>query len=109
MTGILEFIGNPTVQSTALLTMAITALLAALPKPGTISIKNFTDFVAVLYKFAYDWTTGFWSMKTGVIPPSTAHIQTSEQTPTSSKIQDATFVSASDPTPPVAIPALTAK
>ena len=64
MTGILEFIGNPTVQSTALITMAITALLAALPKPGTISIKNTVDFVALVYKFIYYWATGFWSMKT---------------------------------------------
>ena len=65
---ILGFIANPTVQSTALITMAITALLAALPKPGTISIKNFVDFIAMLYKFFYDWATGFWSMKTGQKP-----------------------------------------
>jgi hypothetical protein len=48
--------------------MAITALLSALPKPGTISIKNMKDFLAVSYKFVYDWATGFWSMKTGQKP-----------------------------------------
>ncbi len=79
MTGIIQFLGNPTVQSTALLTMAITALLAALPKPGTISIKSAVDAIAIVYKFVYDWATGFWSMKTG-------------QKPT-------------DPTPPVSNPA----
>ncbi len=68
MTGIIQFLGNPTVQSTALLTMAITALLAALPKPGTISIKNAVDALAIVYKFVYDWATGFWSMKTGQKP-----------------------------------------
>lgn len=68
MTGILEFIGDPTVQRTALVTMGITALLAALPKPGTIVIKNVVDAVALLYKFLYDWATGFWSMKTGQKP-----------------------------------------
>jgi hypothetical protein len=48
--------------------MAITALLAALPKPGTISIKNAVDAIALAYKFLYDWATGFWSMKTGQKP-----------------------------------------
>jgi Co/Zn/Cd efflux system component len=100
MTGILEFIGNPTVQSTALLTMAITALLAALPKPGTINIKNIKDFLAISYKFVYDWSTGFWSMKTGQ-KPAEVHVQTSEQTATTSKTQDATFIADSNPTPPV--------
>ncbi len=104
MTGILEFIGDPTVQRTALVTMAITALLAALPKPGTISIKNAVDFIALVYKFCYDWATGFWSMKTG-LKSAEVHIQTSEQTPTGSKTQDATFTGASDPIPPVANPA----
>ena len=108
MTGVLEFIGNPTVQSTALITMAITALLAALPKPGTISIKNFVDLLALIYKFGYDWATGFWSMKTGQ-KPAEVHVQTSEQTATSSKTQDATFIADSNPTPPVPTPAPTTK
>ena len=106
MTSVMAFLSNPTVQSTALLTMGITALLAAAPKPGTISIKSATDVVALLYKFLYDWATGFWSMKTGQ-KPAEVHVQTSEQTPTSSKIQDATFTSASDPTSPVPTPAPT--
>ena len=104
MTGVIEFLGNPTVQSTALLTMAVTALLAALPKPGTISVKNVVDAVALVYKFLYDWATGFWSMKTGQ-KPAEVHIQTSEQTLNGSKTQDATFTDASNPIPPVSNPA----
>ena len=104
MTGVLEFLSNPAVQSTALITMAITAMLTALPKPGTISIKNIKDFLAITYKFGYDWATGFWSMKIGQ-KPAEVHVQTSEQTANSSKTQDATFTGASDPTTPVPNPA----
>ena len=58
-----------------------------------------------------EWATGFWSLKTG--QPVTQHIQTSEQTPGSSKIEDSTFTSGPDPAkdqnpiPPVTIPAPT--
>ena len=108
MTGIIEFLGNPVVQSTALMTMAVSAFLVALPKPGTISIKSTVDFIALMYKFFYDWATGFWSMKTGQ-KSAEVHIQTSEQTLNSSKTQDATFTEASNPTLPVTNPAQTQK
>lgn len=45
--------------NTVLASMAITALLGALPKPGT------TLSWGLVYKFFYDSLTGFWSLKTG--------------------------------------------
>jgi hypothetical protein len=71
MQGLTSFLGNKDVHDTVLITMLITAFLAALPKPGTVWVKvtGWRDaalhFVGVAYKFAYDWATGFWSMKTG--------------------------------------------
>ena len=45
--------------NTVLASMAITALLGALPKPGTAWSWG------LAYKFVYDSLTGFWSLKTG--------------------------------------------
>ena len=45
--------------NTVLASMAITALLGALPKPGTTLSRG------LVYKFFYDSLTGFWSLKTG--------------------------------------------
>ena len=57
-----------TALNTVLGSMAISAVLVALPKPGTPLSWG------VLYKFFYDATTGFWSLKTGKTgdPPSSA-------------------------------------
>ena len=45
--------------NTVLGSMAVTAILGALPKPGT------TLSPGLIYKFFYDSLTGFWSLKTG--------------------------------------------
>jgi hypothetical protein len=45
--------------NTVLGSMAVTALLGALPKPGTPWSRG------LAYKFVYDALTGFWSLKTG--------------------------------------------
>jgi hypothetical protein len=45
--------------NTVLGSMAVTALLSALPKPGTPWSWG------LLYKVPYDAITGFWSLKTG--------------------------------------------
>lgn len=46
-------------MSTVLGSMAVTALLGALPKPGTAPSWG------LVYKVIYDSLTGFWSLKTG--------------------------------------------
>lgn len=46
-------------MSTVLGSMAVTALLSALPKKGTKWSWN------LLYDVPYDFLTGFWSLKTG--------------------------------------------
>lgn len=56
--------------NTVLGSMAVTAFLSALPRPGTQWSWS------VPYKFFYDFLTNFWSLKTGSktpdpIPPVT--------------------------------------
>lgn len=48
--------------NTVLGTMAITAIILALPKPGSPLTWG------SVYKFFYDAVTGFWSLKTGSKP-----------------------------------------
>ena len=106
MDGFVSFVGDPKVHDTVLVTMVISSFLAAIRR-----FKIVNRWWQVLWNFFYDWATGFWSLKTG--QPVTQHIQTSEQTPGSSKIEDSTFTSGPDPAkdqnpiPPVAIPAPT--
>ena len=45
--------------NTVIGSMAVTAVLGALPKPGTPGSWS------LVYKFFYDALTGFWSLKTG--------------------------------------------
>lgn len=57
----LDFVLDPKVQNTVLITMVITSFLAALPKRFAVADNAWK----VAYNFFYDWLTGFWSMKTG--------------------------------------------
>ena len=104
MNGFTSFLGDSKVHDTVLVTMVISSFLAAIRR-----IKVVTKWWQLLWNFFYDWATGFWSMKTGhPVPPSNeVHIQTSEKTPDSSKIQDATFTSDQNPILPVSNPAPT--
>ena len=88
-----SFLGSPQVHDTVLIGMLVTSLLAAIRR-----IKDPTKWWQVGWNFIYDWATGFWSLKTG--QPVTQHIQTSEQTPGSSKIEGSTFTSGPNPITP---------
>ena len=59
MSGFIQFLADPTVHKSVLGSMAITAIILALPKPGV------TWSWGLLYKFFYDSVTGFWSLKSG--------------------------------------------
>ena len=112
MNGMLAFLADSKVHDSVLLTMVITSFLASIRRFKEVNnepiVPGLTAMVKLLWNFFFDWVTGFWSMKTGQSPrPAEIHVQSSEQTPTSSKTQDATFTGASDPTPPVANPAPT--
>jgi len=45
--------------------MAVNAFAAALPKPGTVRIISFKDFLDVAYRFSYNFFIGFMSLKLG--------------------------------------------
>ena len=59
MTEISSFLADAHVQATVLGSMAISAIILALPKPPV------TWSWGLVYKFFYDAVTGFWSLKTG--------------------------------------------
>lgn len=110
MSTFLSFIADSKVHDSVLGTMIVTSFLAAVRRFKTVDntpiAPGFNSKIKLLWNFFYDWLTGFWSMKSGHgVPTNEVHIQTSEQTPDSTKIQDATFTSAPIPTQPVAIPA----
>lgn len=73
MNGFLGFVSDPHVHDTVLVTMVVSSFILALPHPSA----DPNTWWKVLYKFGYDWLTGFWSMKTGgqlasnPIPPVT--------------------------------------
>ena len=60
-----SFFADYHVQATVLGSMAITAIVLALPRPPVIWSWG------LLYKFFYDTVTGFWSLKTGQPTPTT--------------------------------------
>lgn len=104
MNSFVNFISDSKVHDSVLMTMIVTSFLAAIRRFKTVDdtpiAPGFRAKIKLGWNFFYDWLVGFWSMKTGQAPPG-VHIQTSEQTATTSKTEDATFVSASNPTPPV--------
>ncbi len=104
MNGLTSFLSDAKVHDTVLWTMVITSFLAAIRR-----VKVVTKWWQLLWNFFYDWAVGFWSMKTGqpLSSVSTQHIQTAEQTPNSSKIEDTTITSVPDPIQPVTNPAQT--
>ena len=63
MNGFLDFVADPKVHDTALVSMAVTSILLALPKPGTKWSWG------LLYEVPYNALVGFWSMRTGQKPP----------------------------------------
>jgi hypothetical protein len=74
--------------STVLGSMAVTAVLGALPKPGAQWSWG------LVYKVFYDALTGFWSLKTGAkIPdafPAGSHM---------SEVATSTLIKSTDPAP----------
>ena len=96
MSGFTEFLGDPKVHDTALLTMVISSLLAAIRRFKTIDntpiAPGWWAKTKLLWNFFYDWMTGFWSMKQGSnLHPLELHTQSSEQTPDSLKTQSTTL------------------
>jgi hypothetical protein len=59
MNSLLNFAMDPHVQSTILGSMAVTALLKALPVPGTKLSR------VEVYRFFYNFLLGWWSLRTG--------------------------------------------
>ena len=57
-----SFLGSPQVHDTVLISMVVTAFLAAIRR-----IKDPIKWWQVGWNFIYDWATGFWSMKTGQV------------------------------------------
>lgn len=105
MNSVFNFLADPKVHDSMLLSMIVTSFIGAIRRYGQA-----TKWWQIGWNFFYDWLVGFWSLRQGQSPkPAEAHVQTSEQTATSSKTQDATFTGASDPTPPVPSPAPTPK
>jgi len=72
MNGFGDFLLDPKVHDTALLTMVISSLLAALRRfkiiDNTPIAPGMWAKVKLLWNFVYDWMTGFWSMKQGQTP-----------------------------------------
>jgi len=105
MSGFGEFLLDPKVHDTALLTMLVSSLLAALRRfkviDNTPIAPGLWAKIKLLWNFVFDWMTGFWSMKQGqpVHPTNETHIETSTQTPDGSATQKATFISGPDPLP----------
>ena len=111
MNAFVDFVSDSKVHDSVLLTMVVTSCLSAIRRFKSVDndpiAPGFYTKVKLVWNFFYDWITSFWSMKTGQPLPS-AHIQTSEQTATTSKIEEATLTGVVDPpTTPVAIPAPT--
>ena len=98
MNGFTQFAGDPKVHDTVLITMIITSLLQAVRRFAKIDntpiAPGMWAFLKLMWNFAYDWTVGFWSMKTGQPPihPLELHTQSSMQTPTSLKTQETTLI-----------------
>jgi hypothetical protein len=65
---------DPGVLNTVIGSMAVTAVLTALPKPGTKWSWS------LVYKFIYDTLTGFRSLKTGAKIDPTQPVTTPAQT-----------------------------
>ena len=93
MNALTNLVANSNVLDTLIVTMLITSLLAALPKPGTITIKNIWDALGLAYRVMYDWATGFWTLKTG--HPIELHTETSEPTPSGPKTSESTLTTES--------------
>ncbi len=97
MNSFTQFAGDPKVHDTVLVTMIITSLLQAVRRFAKIDntpiAPGIWAFIKLVWNFVYDWTVGFWSMKTGQPPvhPLELHTQSSEQTPTSLKTQSMTL------------------
>lgn len=103
MNGATNFLFDPKVHDTVLVTMIITSLLAAVRRFKTVDnspiAPGFWAWMKLLWNFAYDWAVGFWSMKTGQpIHPLEVHTTTSEPTPSGPKTQEQT-ISADGPLP----------
>lgn len=64
MSGFINFIADPKVHDTALMSMAVSALLNALPKKA--QDWHWTS----IYDVPYNAVMGFWSLKTGQKPVS---------------------------------------
>ena len=63
MSGLVNFVSDPKVHDSVLLTMAVTAILSALP-------KKFQDWhISSLYDVPYQAVMTFWSLKTGAKQP----------------------------------------
>lgn len=96
MNGAMNFLFDPKVHDTVLVTMVITSLLAAIRRFKTIDNTPIAPgawaFLKLVWNFAYDWALGFWSMKTGQpIHPLEIHTSSSEPTPDGPKIEEQTI------------------
>jgi len=60
MNSVIDFASDPKVHDTVLMTMIVSSFLNAIKK-----FKVVTKWYHVLWNFFFDWSTGFWSMKTG--------------------------------------------
>ena len=108
MSGFVNFLGDPKVHDTALLTMVISSLLAAIRRFKTIDntpiAPGWWAKTKLLWNFFYDWMTGFWSMKQGSnLHPLELHTSTSEPGPDGPKTLEQTLTTeAPNPLVPVA-------
>jgi len=108
MSGFVNFLGDPKVHDTALLTMMVSSLLAALRRfkviDNTPIAPGFWAKIKLFWNFIFDWMTGFWSMKQGQpVHPLELHSSSSESAPDgTTKNQQATLTveSPANPTSP---------
>lgn len=96
MNGFGDFLLDPKVHDTALLTMLVSSLLAALRRfkviDNTPIAPGLWAKIKLFWNFIFDWMTGFWSMKQGQpLHSLEVHTQTSEPTPDGPKTQEQTI------------------
>lgn len=114
MNGFMNFLGDPRVHDTALLTMVISSLLAAIRRFKTIDntpiAPGWWAKTKLIWNFFYDWMTGFWSMKQGQpVHPLEIQTSTSEPGPNGPKTQQSTLTTEESIPPPLAPPAAPAQ
>jgi hypothetical protein len=69
-TTLTNFLTDPTVHNALLSTMAVTALITALPSTETVRNCRWKDLPFLLYKYVYDALHTFMSLKTGAQLPA---------------------------------------